>query len=498
MAESDLLREAVANAGRGLELGRAIGRSAVVTRAGDGVAHAVGLQAATFEELVAFDSGGVGMAYDLSPEDTGIVLLSGETRIAAGEGVRALGRLPSLPVGPELLGRVIDPLGTPLDDGAPLSGPLRPIFAAAPEFLERKPVDQPLHTGVLVLDAAIPIGRGQRELIVGDRNVGKTALALDILGAQRAGDVACVYVAIGQPMTRILAIRDSLERLGVLGNTVILAAEASLPPGMQYLAPYAGMAIAEGFRSAGGHAVVAFDDLTKHADAYRQLALLLDRPAGREAFPGDIFYVHAELLERAAAWRAEAGGGSITAFPIVETNEGDISAYIPTNLISITDGQIYLDTERYERDLRPAVDIGRSVSRIGAMAQPRPIRESARNLRIEMSRFESLEALTRVGLDLEEGTRRALARGRVLRELLRQKRFSALSVGEQALILAVAVEALTGGPLERVHARVAELLMRARTGAPELMRRLDAGELPEGWREQLRALAQAMPAEPVR
>ena len=256
---------------------------------------------------------------------------------------------------------------------------------------------------------------GQRELIIGDRNVGKTALAIDFVAAQRPGDVACVYVMIGQPMSRVRALRDTLEKAGCLDNTAIIAAYASDSPGLQYLAPLAGASLAESFRDAGGDAVVVYDDLTKHADAYRELALLLDRPPGREAYPGDIFYVHAELLERAAALSSDQGGGSVTAFPLVETTDGDISAYIPTNLISITDGQIYLDTGRFERDLRPAIDIGRSVSRIGAVAQPAAMRDAAKNLKIQVSRFESLEKLSRVGLDIDLSTQTTLQEGRILR-----------------------------------------------------------------------------------
>jgi F-type H+-transporting ATPase subunit alpha len=454
---ADPLRDALA--ATTLDLGGALARRGVVTSAGDAVARAVGLEAVTSQELVAFDCGALGLAYDLAERDTGLVLLRGEADVRAGEGVRGLGRLPSIPAGPGLLGRVVDPLGRPLDDGpAPTDAP-RPVFAPAPELIERKSVDQPLLTGVMVVDAAIPIGRGQRELIVGDRNVGKTSLALDLLAAQRPGDVAGVYVAVGQPISRVLGVREALRRAGALANTAIVVGDASMPPGMQYLAPYAGMAVAEALRDA----VVVFDDLTKHADAYRELALLLGRPPGREAFPGDIFHVHAELLERAAARR---DGGSITAFPIVETTEGDISAYVPTNLISITDGQIYLDTERFERNQRPAVDVGRSVSRIGAVAQPPPIRAAARNLRIRMARFESLEALSRVGLDLEEGTRRALARGERTRALLRQGRFSPRGVAEQALTLT----ALDEGLLDDLDPdRAREVVQRAARTAADFL-----------------------------
>jgi F-type H+-transporting ATPase subunit alpha len=500
----------LARAAEELDLAAGLAPRGAVLRAGDGVAIAAGLDGVAFEELVRFDSGALGLAFDLRPGQTGILLLSDAERVRAGDGVVGLGRLPDLPVGPAALGRVFDPLGAPLDGAGPLpEAPRLPLFRPAPELVERRAVDQPLHTGVLVVDAAIPIGRGQRELLIGDRNVGKTALAEDAIVAQHRGDVACVYVVIGQPLSRILSLRDTLRRAGALENTAIVAADASQPPGMRYLAPYAGASVAEWFRDQGGDALVVYDDLTKHADAYRELSLLMDRPPGREAFPGDVFYVHAELLERAAARCAAAGGGSVTALPIVETTESDIAAYIPTNAISITDGQIYLDSARFARNERPAVDVGRSVSRIGGAAQPEAMREAARNLRIALSRFEELESLARVGLELEPGVEREIARGRLLRTLLRQERLSARGVAEQV----IAVLAASGGWLdeldpERAPAFAADLVARARAEAPELVARLERGELPEeGWRERLRALCDAMrgrspsaaaePAEPA-
>jgi F-type H+-transporting ATPase subunit alpha len=338
----------------------------------------------------------------------------------------------------------------------------------------------------MVIDAAIPIGRGQRELIIGDRNTGKSALAIDMVANQRTGDVACVYVSIGQPMSRVISLRDTLERAGALSNTAIIAADASMAPGMQYLAPYAGASVAEWFREHGGHSVVIYDDLTKHADAYRELALLLNRPPGREAFPGDIFYVHAELLERATALRQDSGGGSVTAFPIVETTDSDISGYIPTNLISITDGQIYLDTARFERNQRPAVDIGRSVSRIGSAAQSEAMKTAARNLRILMSRFEALEVLTRVGLDVDESTQAVIRRGRIMRELLRQSRLTHRSTADQVLLLTATSEGwLDELELDTVAAQVAKLLRRSHSEAAEVMSAIDAGILPENWKPQL-------------
>lgn len=483
------LIDALRFAGQELDLTVGMERRGVVRQVGDGVAQVIGLDNIGYEELLAFDSGASGMAYDLGPAGTGVVLLSGAGQVHSGDGVTGLGRLPSLPVGRETLGRIIDPLGNPLDDGPPLPGKCRlPLFRPAPEFIDRKGVDEPLLTGVMVVDAAVPIGRGQRELIIGDRNTGKSAIAVDMVANQISGDVACVYVSIGQPMSRVLALRETLQRQRAFSNTAIVAADASMSPGMQYLAPYAGASVAEWFREQRGHAVVVYDDLTKHADAYRELALLLDRPPGREAFPGDIFFVHAELLERATARRAESGGGSVTAFPIVETTDSDISGYIPTNLISITDGQIYLDTARFERNQRPAVDIGRSVSRIGSAAQSPAMKAASRNLRILMSRFEAVEALTRVGLDVDESTRSVIHRGRIMRELLRQSRFAQRSTGDQVLLLTATAEGwLDKMDLQNASVSIDRLQQSARINAAPLMSALDRGELPDDWKEKLAA-----------
>ena len=474
-----------------IDLLDAIRQRGIVRRVGDGVAFVAGLDRVRFEELVRFDSGALGLAYDLRQDGTGIVLLSGADRVAAGQGVIGLDCLPSLPVGSETLGRIIDPLGNPLDDGPPLGGCERsPLLRPAPELIERKGVDEPLWTGVLTIDAAIPIGRGQRELIIGDRNTGKTALAMDVVAAQRAGDVACVFVVIAQPMSRVLALREMLDHVGCLENTAIVAADASMTPGLQYLAPYAGATVAEWFRDQGRHALIVYDDLTKHADAYRELALLLNRPPGREAFPGDIFNVHAELLERSTARRPDRGGGSVTALPIVETTDSDISAYIPTNLISITDGQIYLDTVRYERNQRPAIDVGRSVSRIGAVAQPPVMRATSRNLRILLSRFESLESLTRVGLDMDLATQETIRRGRLLREMLRQPRFANRGIAEQVITLTAVGEGwLEHLDADGVRAAIRQVLSRLPQQLPGLAVELSGGAVPAGeWKTQLRTL----------
>jgi F-type H+-transporting ATPase subunit alpha len=462
-----------------LDLRGGIKPHGVVQRVGDGVAFVVGLDDVGYEELLRFDSGALGMAYDLTSSGTGAILLSHADRVREGDGVRGQRRLPELPVGPATLGRILDPLGNPLDEGPTLpSHDSLPLFRPAPEIIERKSVDATLWTGVMAIDAAIPIGRGQRELIIGDRNVGKTALAVDVIAAQTPGDVACVYVVIGQPMSRVLTLKNALQQAGCLHNTAIIAADASTSPGLQYLAPYAGASVAEWFRDNGAHALVVYDDLTKHADAYRELALLLDRPPGREAFPGDIFYIHAELLERAAARRLDLGDGSVTALPLIETTDGDISSYIPTNLISITDGQIYLDAARFERNQRPAIDIGRSVSRIGGVAQHPLMRRVAKNLRILISRFEALEMLTRVGLEMDLGMQQTIRRGNLLRELLRQEQLARRDLVEQVIaLMAVHENWLDGLPLRQLRPFVDELVNLARHERPDLLERLATGDV---------------------
>jgi F-type H+-transporting ATPase subunit alpha len=491
MDHSEQLESDLTAAARAVSLADGLKPRGIVRSVADGVALVAGLDDVRYEELISFDSGASGIAFDLRSGEIGALLLSGPSLVCEGDGVVGLQRLPEIPVGPEVLGRIIDPLGNPLDEGPLLSTQRRlPLFRPAPEIIERHSVERTLWTGVMAIDAAIPIGRGQRELIIGDRNTGKTSLAVDAVAAQRPGDVACVYVMIGQPMSRVRALRDALERAGCLANTAIVAAYASDSPGMQYFAPLAGASLAESFRDDGGHALVVYDDLTKHADAYRELALLLDRPPGREAYPGDIFYVHAELLERAATLSEQLGGGSVTALPLVETTDGDISAYIPTNLISITDGQIYLDTGRFERDQRPAIDIGRSVSRIGAVAQPLPMRAAAKNLKIHLSQFESLEKLSRVGLDIDVGTKETLKQGDILRKLLKQRRLSPRSISHQVVVLTAASEHWVADlpPAQAVTA-VENLVQVAREKQPEIVAALDRGELPDGeWKKPIKEL----------
>jgi F-type H+-transporting ATPase subunit alpha len=493
------VRERLDRAGQTVDLAEAMKPRGVVNKVGDGVALISGLPDVRFEELLTFDSGASGMAFELRADELGAVLLGGRSRVCEGEGVIGTGRLPYIGVGPDTLGRILDPLGNPLDDGPPIPATDRlPLFRPAPEIIERRRVDKTLWTGVLAVDAAIPIGRGQRELIIGDRDIGKTSLAIDFVAAQKPGDVVCVYVVIAQPMSRVLGLRDTLDRAGCLSNTALIAAPSSSSPGLQYLAPYAGASVAEYFRDRGGHALIVYDDLTKHADAYRELALLLGRPPGREAFPGDIFHVHAELLERAAALNQEHGGGSVTAFPLVETSDGDISAYIPTNLISITDGQIFLEKGRFERDLRPAIDIGRSVSRIGAVAQPPAMRAASKNFKIELSRIEALEKLSRVGLDIDIATQATLKRGNILRALLRQGRLSPRSIAHQVIALTAAGEGwLDELPPLQAAAVVDALVNLVRDDQPELVADLDSGKvLSDGGKSLHSLLARAQSIAP--
>ncbi len=487
--------DSLAAAAERFEWKQALSSRGSVVRVGDAVAFATGMTDVAFEELVEFDGGSLGMAYDLDEQQIGIVILTRPETVCEGQGVRSLRRLPDLPAGPALFGRIVNALGLPVDEGPEIRFAERmPVFRSAPEIIERKPVDESLWTGVMAIDAAIPIGRGQRELIIGDRNTGKTALALDIVAAQQRGDVACVYVVIGQPMSRVLTLRDNLQQAGAWDNTIIVAADAAASPGMQYLAPYAGASIAEWFREQGQHALVIFDDLTKHADAYRELALLLDRPPGREAYPGDIFYVHSELLERAAARPPDLGGGSVTALPLIETTEGDISSYIPTNLISITDGQIYLDAARFEKNLRPAVDIGRSVSRIGSKAQSPAMKQAAKNLRIQISRFESLESLTRVGLEMDSAMNQAVQQGNVVRGLLCQSRFSPRDTLQQVIALtAVRENWFVDIPVQNRQDFLLRLVQRLRHEQQEIAQQLIAGELPKpGWIQTVKSVSESV------
>lgn len=450
----------------------------IVAQVGDSVARVRGLDRAVYGELVEFGSGATGIVLNLEEDGVGIVLLSGESLVSDGDEARGTGRVVEVPVGPALFGRVVDPLGVPLDGRGPVEAVgKRPLESPAPGVVARGPVDTPLQTGILSVDAMIPIGRGQRELIIGDRQTGKTALAVDAIINQKGKNVFCVYCAIGQKASSVAAIVQTLEHAGAMDYTFVVLASASTPAALQYIAPYAACSMAEHFMHQGKDVLVVYDDLSKHAVAYRTISLLLRRPPGREAFPGDVFYLHSRLLERAARLSPELGGGSITALPIVETQAGDISSYIPTNVISITDGQIFLDSELFFSGFRPAIDVGLSVSRVGGAAQTKAIRKVAGRLRLDLAQYRELAAFAQFGSDLDKATQDKLAQGKRLMETLKQAQYSPYPVEEQVAILFAAVNghlmdidvakvpSFLAGLVEHLKLRHADLLEGiARTG----------------------------------
>ena len=411
-----------------------------VVQAGDGIARVYGLDSCVYGELLEFESGAAGMAMNLDENDVGCVIFSGESGVHEGETVKRTRRIAEVPAGPGLLGRVIDPLGQPLDGlGAIPTAKMMKVERTAPPVLDRKGVTVPLQTGILALDAMVPVGRGQRELIIGDRQTGKTAIAVDTILNQKGTGVLCVYAAIGQKASTTAGVVETLRKYGALDYTVVVASTAKNSPSLQYLCPYSACAVAEYFMDEGKDVLVVYDDLSKHAVAYRALSLLLRRPPGREAYPGDVFYLHSRLLERAARLSPEKGGGSITALPIVETQGGDISAYIPTNVISITDGQIFLDSELFYSGIRPAIDVGLSVSRVGGAAQSKAVRKIAGRLRIDLAQFRELAVFAQFGSDLDKATQDRLAHGKRLVELLKQGQYSPYSLGMEIVILYAAV-----------------------------------------------------------
>ncbi|MBN1121488.1 MAG: F0F1 ATP synthase subunit alpha [Anaerolineae bacterium] len=407
-----------------------------VIEIGDGIARVDGLAGVKSQELVEFVNGALGMALNLEENQVGIIVMGDYTDIPEGSRVRALGRVAAVPVGDSLVGRVINPLGEPLDGRGALGyETFREVERLAPGVIERQDVHRPIQTGIKAIDAMFPIGRGQRQLIIGDRQTGKTAIAIDTIINQKNEDVICIYVAIGQKRAQVARVVSTLEQYGALSHTVIVNASASDSAALQYIAPYAGCAIGEYFMENGKHALVVYDDLTKHAWAYREVSLLLRRPPGREAYPGDLFYLHSRLLERAAQLSDERGGGSLTALPIIETQLGDISAYVPTNVISITDGQIYLETDLFNAGIRPAINTGLSVSRVGGAAQKPIMKSVAGELRLEMARFRELAAYAQFGSELDKETQQRLERGRRLSELLKQVQYEPLSLAEQVMVI---------------------------------------------------------------
>jgi len=412
-----------------------------VVEVGDGIARIHGLAAAKYNELLEFPNDVVGIVLNLEEDSVSAIMLGDYTRIKEGDEVRSTGRIAEVPVGEALIGRVVDPLGRPLDGkGAIKTKGSRAIERVAPDVTRRKKVDTPVQTGIKAIDSLIPIGRGQRELIIGDRSTGKTAIALDTIINQKGGDLTCIYVAIGQKASKVARVVATLEEHGAMEHTIIVAANASDSVALQYLAPYAGCAMGEEFMEQGKDALIVYDDLSKHAWAYRQLSLLLRRPPGREAYPGDVFYLHSRLLERSAKYAEEYGGGSLTALPIIETQAGDVSAYIPTNVISITDGQIYLETDLFNAGIRPALNIGISVSRVGSTAQTKGMKQVAGRLKMDLAQFRELAAFAQFGAaELDKATRAQLELGQRITEVLKQLQYVPVPVEKQVMILYAAI-----------------------------------------------------------
>jgi F-type H+/Na+-transporting ATPase subunit alpha len=440
-----------------------------VVEVGDGIARTSGLANIRMNELVEFDGSVPGIAFNLEADNVGVIIVGDYTDIEEGDTVRGTGQIVSVPVGDALLGRVVDALGNPVDGKGPINAERqRPVERIAPGVVKRQNVDTPVQTGIKAIDAMIPIGRGQRELIIGDRQTGKTAIALDTIINQRDKDLICIYVAIGQKRAQVAQVVSTLEEHGALSNTIVVIASASEPAALQYIAPYAGCAMGEEFMEQGKDALIVYDDLTKHAWAYRQVSLLLRRPPGREAYPGDIFYLHSRLLERAARLHADLGGGSLTALPIVETQLGDLATYIPTNVISITDGQIYLETDLFNAGIRPAINVGISVSRVGGDAQSKAMKQVAGQLRLEMAQFRELAAFAQFGSDLDPSTQRRLERGQRLTEILKQPQYEPVPLAEQVVIIYVGTHGYCDDvPLEKMREYEESLLafMRAKHSA---------------------------------
>lgn len=487
------LRDAIA----GLELTEGLQESGIVTRIGDGVAWVHGLHKAGYNEVLEIQTNeGIveAFALNLMEDEIGAVLLGSDQAVSAGDKVRLKGEVLSVPVGPELLGRVVNPLGEPLDGGAPIVTTQRGLVEReAVGVMGRKHVHEPLMTGIMAIDSMFPIGRGQRELIIGDRQTGKTAIALDTMinqGRQKTG-VVNVYVAIGQKLSKVARLVDRLKEEGVMDQTIVVVAGPSDPASLLYLAPYAGTAMGEYFRDNSKHALMIYDDLTKHAVAYRQMSLLLRRPPGREAFPGDVFYLHSRLLERSAKLSDDLGAGSLTALPIIETQAGDISAYIPTNVISITDGQIFMETDLFYQGIRPAISAGLSVSRVGGDAQTKAVKSVSGNLKLGLSQFRELASFAQFGSDLDDATKQQIARGQRLTELLKQPQYQPMGIWEQV----VSVYVVSSGLFDTVAAHAVKdaqsaLLATLWTDHKEAMRELNKGDTKFSDNEELVKLVQ--------
>jgi F-type H+-transporting ATPase subunit alpha len=432
----------------------------VVTSVGDGIARVYGLDNCMASELLEFPNGVYGMALNLEEDMVGTVLFGEDTLIKEGDVVKRTGRIMSVPVGPEMVGRVVNAIGQPIDGKGPVNTKTtRIVDVVAPGIIDRSPVNQPMQTGVKAVDAMIPIGRGQRELIIGDRQTGKTAIGLDAIINQKGGDVICIYVAIGQKRASVARVVKTLEEYGAMEHTIVVCSTASEPAPLQYIAPYTGCAMGEYFRDSGKHALIIYDDLSKQATSYRQLSLLLRRPPGREAFPGDVFYLHSRLLERAAKVSDALGGGSLTALPIIETQAGDVSAYIPTNVISITDGQIYLEPDLFYAGVRPAVNVGLSVSRVGGAAQTKAMKQVAGTLRLALAQFRELAAFAQFGADLDKSTMAQIERGKRMVELLKQGQYVPVTMEDQVIAIFTATNGLMDDvSVENIRRFEAELI----------------------------------------
>src|SRR5437868_7064052 len=455
---------------------------------GDGIARVHGVQNTMAGEMLEFPHGIYGIALNLEEESVGTVLLGDYTEIKEGDTVKRTGRIISVPVGPELVGRVVNALGQPIDGKGPIVSKLsHPIERIAPGVVDRSPVKEPMQTGLKAIDAMVPIGRGQRELIIGDRQTGKTAVAVDAIINQRGQDMICIYNAIGQKQSTVAQVVRTLEDAGAMEYTIVVSAGASDPAPLLYISPYSACTMGEYFRDNGKHALVIYDDLSKHAQAYREISLLLRRPPGREAYPGDVFYLHSRLLERAAKLRKELGGGSLTALPIIETQAGDLSAYIPTNVISITDGQIFLESDLFHQGVRPAINVGNSVSRVGGSAQIKAMRQVAGSLRLDLAQYRELAAFAQFGSDLDKATMNQLNRGRRLVEILKQPQYEPVAVEKQVIIIYAATNGyLDPVPVESVRAYESELYRFLETRTAQLVSSLaDKKQIDDGIKADL-------------
>ncbi len=483
---SDIIREQIKEYAKQLE----VRETGMVLSCGDGIARIYGLDQAAAGELIEFPRGIFGIVLNLEEDNVGAAILGEQQEIKEGDEVRRTGRIAEVPVGEALLGRVVNALGQPVDGKGPIkTSASRRIELKAPGIVVRQPVKEPLQTGIKAIDAMIPIGRGQRELIIGDRQTGKTAIALDTIINQRGGDVNCFYVAIGQKRSTVAQVVDKLAREGAMDYTTVVVASASEPAPLQFIAPYSGCSMGEYFRDGGRHALVIYDDLSKHATAYRQLSLLLRRPPGREAYPGDVFYLHSRLLERAAKMSNDQGGGSLTALPLIETQAGDVSAYIPTNVISITDGQIFLESDLFYSGVRPAVNVGISVSRVGGNAQVKAMKKVAAPLRLELAQYREMAAFAQFGSDLDAATKRQLDRGQRLVEVMKQGQYAPQPVEKQIVIIYAAtnghLDALPVAAIQRYerdlyafleakHAAVLTLLREKKELTDDVRAKIDA------------------------